>query len=99
MHDIGQQLALNEQLTATECLRFALGVQININPAGEEVFGVPLTLAVTQEDQGAGHDTTDRSGRWSPRSQVVFMAASLVANSSARCWPISFSDARRGQDA
>ena len=56
MHDVGQQVALDEQLTATSGLGLALGVQIDVDPAGEQVLRVPLTLAVAKQDQGSSHE-------------------------------------------
>jgi hypothetical protein len=46
MYDVRQEVALHEELTATSGLGLPLGTQTNIDPAREQVLGVPLTLAV-----------------------------------------------------
>src|SRR4029450_9924897 len=55
VHHVRQQIVLHKQLATTGSLGFPLGAQADIYPAGEQVLGVPLTLAVPQEDQGSCH--------------------------------------------
>ena len=57
VHDVGQQAGLDEQLAAADRLGAALVGQVDVDPAGEEVLGVPLALAVAEQDQGVGHST------------------------------------------
>ena len=53
MDDVWEQAVLHKQLTATLGLRLAFDVEIDIDPAGEEVLRVPIALAVAQQDQGS----------------------------------------------
>jgi hypothetical protein len=57
VHDVWKQAVLHQQLAATLGLRLALDIEIDIDPAGEEVLRVPFALAVAQQDQGSRHDT------------------------------------------
>ena len=49
--DAGQHVLLRQQLTGRKRLILTLGGEIDIPPAGEAVFQVPLALAVTHEDE------------------------------------------------
>src|SRR5215212_6086021 len=55
VHHIRQQIVLHKQLATAGGLGLPLRAQADIYPAGEQVLGVPLTLAVPQEDQGSCH--------------------------------------------
>ena len=50
--DVRQDASLGEQLATADCLGNALVVQIDIDPAGEQVLRVPLAFAMAQEDEG-----------------------------------------------
>src|SRR5690606_13368647 len=52
VHDVGEQPLLAHQLAAADGLLAALLGQGHVHPAGEEVLGVPVALAVAQQDQG-----------------------------------------------
>jgi hypothetical protein len=41
-----------DQLAALARLGLALGGQVDVDPAGEAVFEVPLALAVAKQDEG-----------------------------------------------
>ncbi|CNH66149.1 Uncharacterised protein [Mycobacterium tuberculosis] len=49
MNNIGEDVALCQQLAAALSLSAALIGQVNVHPAGEQVLLVPLGLAVAQE--------------------------------------------------
>ena len=49
--DVGQEAGLDEQLPAAHGLAAALVGQVDVDPAGEEVLGVPLALAVAEQDE------------------------------------------------
>ena len=49
VHNIGEDVALCQQLAAALSLGAALVGQIDVHPAGEQVLLVPLGLAVAQE--------------------------------------------------
>src|SRR5262249_29533016 len=51
VHEVRQQVVLAQQLAAAPRLRLALRAKIDVNPAGEEVLGVPFPLAVAQQPQ------------------------------------------------
>ena len=51
----GRSPASTQQLTAADRLGAALLGQVDVDPAGEEVLGVPLALAVAEQDQGVRH--------------------------------------------
>ena len=53
---VGEQVVFDEQLAAGDGLGAALVGQGDVDPAGEEVLGVPVALAVAEQDQGAAHD-------------------------------------------
>ena len=51
----GQQVVLDEQLTAALGLGLALGGEVDVDPAGEQVLLVPVALAVAKQHEGGGH--------------------------------------------
>jgi hypothetical protein len=54
VHDVRKDAGLCELLTATHGLNPALVGEVDVDPSGEEVLGVPLTLAVSKQDEGEG---------------------------------------------
>ena len=52
VHDVGEQAGLLELLATSDGLGPALVSQVDVDPAGEQVLGVPLALAVTKENEG-----------------------------------------------
>jgi hypothetical protein len=55
VHHVGQQVVVPHQLTAAAGLGLTLRGQVDVDPAGEEVLGVPFALAVPQQYQGPNH--------------------------------------------
>ncbi|AWY95163.1 Phosphate transport system regulatory protein PhoU [Propionibacterium freudenreichii] len=55
VHDVGQQSLLGQQLATMGCLPHALLVEVDVDPAGEQVFRVPFALAMAEQDQLRGH--------------------------------------------
>src|SRR6476659_8456311 len=51
---VGQQVRVAEQLAAVHRLAAALVVEVDVDPARELVLGVPLALAVAEEDELVG---------------------------------------------
>ena len=51
VHDVGEYAGLAELLTAADRLGAALVGQRDVDPAGEEVLGVPVALAVAEQDR------------------------------------------------
>ena len=52
MNDIRQDSGFLQQLTAAFGLSQALLVEVDIDPTGEEVLGIPFAFAVAKQDQG-----------------------------------------------
>ena len=77
VHDVGEQPGLTHQLAAALGLGAALLGQVDVDPAGEEVLGVPVALAVAEQDQGVGH------GRL--RSVVRADQCSVAGTSGSHC--------------
>ncbi len=61
VHDVGEDAGLAEELTPADRLGAALVGQRDVDPAGEEVLGVPLALTVAEQDEGVGHVGSVRS--------------------------------------
>ncbi len=55
VHDVGQDAGLLELLAGAHALGAALVGEVDVDPAGEEVLGVPVAFAVTDEDERVGH--------------------------------------------
>ena len=55
VHDVGSQAGVLQLLPAALGLGPALVAQGYVDPAGEEVLGVPDALAVAQQDEGVRH--------------------------------------------
>ncbi len=53
VHDVGEQVVLDELLAAADRLVAALVAERDVDPAREQVARVPLALAVAEQDQGA----------------------------------------------
>src|SRR5699024_10494037 len=70
--DVGEDAGVAQLLAATQGLRAALLGQVDVDPAGEEVLGVPQALAVAEQDERVGHgssvSSTTRSARWASRT-------------------------------
>ena len=56
--DVGKEVLLLEQVSGVTGLALALLVEIDVHPAGEEVLGVPLALAVAEQDELYSHVST-----------------------------------------
>ena len=74
MDDVGEDPCVAELLATAQGLGAALVGEGDVDPAGEEVLGVPLALAVAEEDQRVGRvsssealgDEVPRAWRWRP---------------------------------
>src|SRR5215212_1098911 len=72
MDDVGQDPGIAELPTTAQRLGTALVGERDVDPAGEEVLGVPDALAVAEQDDGVGHvSSRRRSGFGSTRWQAV----------------------------
>ncbi|CAH0264841.1 hypothetical protein SRABI83_03481 [Arthrobacter sp. Bi83] len=56
VQDVREHVVLNQELSPAECLLTSLVVEVNIHPAGEQVLGVPVAVAVAQQNQLVSHD-------------------------------------------
>ncbi len=52
---VGEESFLLEELATALGFAEALLVEVDVHPAGEQVLGVPLALAVAEQDQLVGH--------------------------------------------
>ena len=72
VHDVGQQVVLDEQRAAAHGLGHALLGEVDVDPAGEQVLLVPVALAVAEQHERADHRGDRRwSGREAARSRQV----------------------------
>ena len=55
VYDVGQHPGLAHQDSAAHGLAAPLLGKGHVDPTGEEVLGVPLTLTVAEQDQGVRH--------------------------------------------
>ena len=62
MHDVGQDAGLREERATALGLLDALLREGHVDPAGEEVLGIPLALAVAEQHKGVGHGLHPAAG-------------------------------------
>jgi hypothetical protein len=55
VHDVGQDALVLEQPAAADGFLAALVIEVDVDSPGEEVLGVPLGVAVRQQDEGVCH--------------------------------------------
>jgi hypothetical protein len=51
VNDIGEEAGLSEEFTAANGLGDTLLIEVDIDPAGEKVFSIPLALTVAEQDE------------------------------------------------
>jgi hypothetical protein len=71
--EVWQEALGLEQLCALLGLVDALLIEIDVHPAGEEVLGVPLALAVAEQDQLRGHGRTLQVHLMMPKVYPAFL--------------------------
>ena len=76
MDDVGQDPRVAQLLAAAQRLGPALVGEVDVDPAGEEVLGVPDALAVAEQDQRVGHDPADALAEadgpgWAPAAGLL----------------------------
>ena len=81
VHDVGEYAGVAQELARPDALGAALVVERDVDPPGEEVLGVPLALAVAEQDQGVGHRGArlTRSAAGDSTSHAVPLAGVSVA--------------------
>ena len=69
VHDGRQNSLVLQQLPTVDGFLATLVVEVDVDPAGEEVLGVPVGVPVAEQDQRVGHadQPSERAGR-QPRS-------------------------------
>ncbi|GAP59238.1 hypothetical protein AHiyo1_24920 [Arthrobacter sp. Hiyo1] len=55
VQDVRENVVLDQKLSAAGCFLAALVVQVDVHPAGEQVLGVPVAVAVAQQNQLVSH--------------------------------------------
>src|SRR6476620_683496 len=79
VHDVGQDAGLLELLAGAHALGAALVGEVDVDPAGEEVLGVPVAFAMTDKDERVGHGASlaradqasdPSSSRWRKASRL-----------------------------
>ncbi len=87
VHDVGQQPGLAQLHPAGDGLVAALVGEGYVDPAGEEVLGVPVALAVPEQDQRVRHEPEgDADGDpvpWAPWEATEFGVGSGCGVSEA----------------
>src|SRR5690625_279413 len=69
--DIGPDAGLLHQLAAGDGLGLALLGEGHIDPAGEQVLGVPIALAVAEQHECVGHGPSVREETPRPMSRAA----------------------------
>src|SRR5690606_18109309 len=84
--DVRRNSRVTQEVTAAKGFVGALVGQRDIDPAGEEVLGVPVALAVAEQDKGVGHGAIlshgdgDRRGTCDPWDAVARDGAGRVSS-------------------
>ena len=52
MNDIGEEAGLGKEFSTADRLGDTLLIEVDVDPSGEEVLRIPLTLAVAEQDEG-----------------------------------------------